>query len=56
MGDGEERTVAHALPSDDELLRPGPSLKRVFQLPTDTSFDELLIRLDRAAVENDRQR
>jgi hypothetical protein len=50
MNENADRPVAYALLSDDELAYVGPSLKRVFLLPNDTTFDELLARLDDPAV------
>ena len=53
MNEDRDKAVAYALLSEDELARLGPSLKRVFPIPEDTSFDELLAKLDRAAVHNE---
>jgi len=49
-----DRPVAYALLSEDELANIGPSLRRVFRLPADEIFDELLAQLDKVPVDKDR--
>lgn len=53
MSEDRDKPIAYALLFKDELTRLGPSLKRVFPIPEDESFDELLAKLDRAAVHNE---
>jgi len=49
-----DRPVAYDLLSEDEMAYVGPSLRRVFRLPNDASFDELLAQLDTVAVDETR--
>ena len=53
MSEDRDKAVAYALLSEDEFTLLGPSLKRVFLIPEDTSFHELLAKLDRAAIRNE---
>lgn len=54
MNEEDERPVAYALLSKSELVRFGPSLKRVFSIPDDDKFQDLLAKLDGiAAAEHD---
>ena len=57
MTGSEEKTAGYALLSEVELALWGPSLKRVFVLPRDFDFDDLLAKLDRSIAEerNDKE-
>lgn len=48
MNSGGEKAVAYALLNEDEVAKLGSSLKRVYPVPQDTTFDELLRRLELA--------
>ena len=46
MNEGADRIVAYALLTEDDLTKLGSSLRRVYPLTHDTTFDEHLTRLD----------
>lgn len=53
MSEKPDKTVAYALLSATELVQLGPSLQRVFHIPEDNSFDDLLARLERVDTASD---
>lgn len=54
MSESSNKAVAYALLSADELSRLRTSLKRVYPIPTDMPFDEILVKLEAALAKGNR--